>query len=398
MDLSPLRWQSEALDAWIDAGRRGIVAVVTGGGKTVFALLAFAEFRAQEPQARLLVLVPTAALLDQWVVNITDLEVAVPEDIATYSGAGRASQPRRVNVALINTARTWASSITAEGPWMLVVDECHRAASPANSRALVSCEASLGLSATPERQYDDGFERHLVPTLGPVIYEYSYRAALADGVVAPFELHNFEFELASSEKAEYDRLSRRIAQRTSNRPDEDPRSRAETATERLLFARARVVQSARLRVPSAVALVERFSGRALVFHERIDGAEAISRLLDLRGHRVATYHSQLSVSFRQRNLRLFKRGEIDVLVTCRALDEGLNVPDAETAIIASSTKSTRQRIQRLGRVLRARPEKLARVATLYATPSERSLLIKEARNLEDVTAVRWYSIEQRAQP
>jgi superfamily II DNA or RNA helicase len=280
---------------------------------------------------------------------------------------------------------------------MLVVDECHRAASPANSRALVPCAASLGLSATPERQYDDGFERHLVPALGPLIYEYNYRAALADGVVAPFELHNFEFKLSSGEEAEYNRLSRRIAQRASRLRDEDTPGITEIAPERLLFARARIVQSAKLRVPSAVALVERFRGRALVFHERIEGAEAISRLLDLRGHRVATYHSRLSVSFRQRNLRLFKRGEIDVLVTCRALDEGLNVPDAETAIIASSTKSTRQRIQRLGRVLRATPGKLARVATLSATASEKALLKKEAANLEDVAAVRWYSIERRVE-
>ena len=69
--------------------------------------------------------------------------------------------------------------------------------------------------------------------------------------------------------------------------------------------------------------------------------------LDRRGERVSIYHSHLAPTIRRRNLELFKLGHVSTLVTCRALDEGLNVPDASVAIIAASTRSTRQRIQRL---------------------------------------------------
>ena len=109
---------------------------------------------------------------------------------------------------------------------------------------------------------------------------------------------------------------------------------------------------------------------------------------------MAVYHSRLAASFRRRNLDCFKDGQFDLLVTCRALDEGLNVPDAGTAVIAASTSSTRQRIQRLGRVLRPAPGKnRADVATLFATPAEEEFLRLEAASLADVAETNWYEIE-----
>ena len=93
---------------------------------------------------------------------------------------------------------------------------------------------------------------------------------------------------------------------------------------------------------------------------------------------------------RRENLRMFKKGIFDVLVCCRALDEGLNIPEVEVAIIASSTSSIRQRIQRLGRVLRphARKDK-ASVYTLFATDIEKNRLVKEAIDLQKIADVRW---------
>jgi superfamily II DNA or RNA helicase len=90
---------------------------------------------------------------------------------------------------------------------------------------------------------------------------------------------------------------------------------------------------------------------------------------------------------------MFKVSEVDILVTCRALDEGLNVPNANAAVIGASTRSTRQRIQRLGRVLRVAPGKEhADVATIFATDHERQLLEGEAEALNDVAETRWYRI------
>lgn len=93
---------------------------------------------------------------------------------------------------------------------------------------------------------------------------------------------------------------------------------------------------------------------------------------------------------RRENLRLYRRGVFDVLVTCRALDEGFNVPETQVAVVASSTASSRQRIQRLGRVLRPSPGKEeAKIYTIYATQLEQERLLREASALAEVSSVTW---------
>jgi superfamily II DNA or RNA helicase len=387
--LVPRRWQEEALTAW-DVSRRGVVSVVTGAGKTAFALFAYQRAAETVPDLRLVVVVPTLALLDQWAV-VLEMEAGfAKEEVALYSGESRSSRPGRANVIVINTARTSTDLFRDEVPTMLVVDECHRAGSPENARALgIPATMTLGLSATPVREFDDGFSRYVEPALGPIIYEYDYSAARADGVISPFDLHNFHFELSPQETERYDALSQRVARRLAvNDGDmEDP------VVKQILLQRAGVSVSSPRRTAAAAAVVDRFPKPMLIFHERVASAEAIAHLLDKTGHRVATYHSKLGSSLRRRNLELFKLGEIDVLVTCRALDEGLNVPAANAAVVAASTRSTRQRIQRLGRVLRQSPGKrFASVATLYATDAERNFLEHEAARLADVTAVKWYEV------
>jgi superfamily II DNA or RNA helicase len=104
----------------------------------------------------------------------------------------------------------------------------------------------------------------------------------------------------------------------------------------------------------------------------------------------SAYHSGIGPHLRQDNLRMFRRGEIDVLVTCRALDEGINIPDASLAVIVASTASTRQRIQRLGRVLRPAENKdHAEIYTIYASEPEADRLRQEEDGLEGVNEVSW---------
>jgi superfamily II DNA or RNA helicase len=84
-----------------------------------------------------------------------------------------------------------------------------------------------------------------------------------------------------------------------------------------------------------------------------------------------------------------------VLVTCRALDEGINVPDASLAVIVASTASTRQRIQRLGRVLRPSAGKQhADIFTIYCSEPEAERLRQEEAGLEGVKMVEWQSFER----
>lgn len=144
-------------------------------------------------------------------------------------------------------------------------------------------------------------------------------------------------------------------------------------------------------MPVTVSIADAHRGtRLVVFHEAIAEAEEIASLLRDRNHSVTLYHSRIAAPMRRDNLRLFREGRFDVLVSCRALDEGVNVPETEVGVIASSTASTRQRIQRLGRVLRPAPGKRsATVYTLYATDVEQERLAAEAERLTGTAEINW---------
>ena len=388
LSAKPRDWQTRAEEAWAGAGGRGIVSVVTGAGKTVFAEMCLARFHNSRPDALVLVLVPTIALLDQWYVSLREDLALEDSDVGLFSGEGRAKTWRPVNLMVLNTSRKLADNYPAERS-MLIVDECHRAATSHNSAALLrEYAATLGMSATPERDYDAGLDELLVPALGPVIFEYDYNQAVDDRVVAPFDLVNVEVDMLAKERAEYERLSRLLMRQLGRlRAGQD----AEEAVRRLLQQRASVSARARLRVPVAVRLAEENRGsRTIVFHESIAAAGDLQRALSSRGLNATLYHSKISPVVRRDNLRLFRRGAFDVLVTCRALDEGVNVPETRVAIVASSTASTRQRIQRLGRVLRPAPGKTsATVFTLYATDPEHRRLTKEAEEMVGARSVTW---------
>lgn len=392
-DLRP--WQIEALARWRENGDRGVAAVVTGGGKTIFAYACMLDVLRRMRDVRFVILVPTVALQDQWAVGLVD-DLAVPlDELALFGGDRKPPKPRHVNLMVINTGRIQAPRIAEVGPTILIVDECHRIASPVNAQAMGGTHvATLGLSATPERDFDDLFSEVVEPALGPIIFRYDYNRARADGVISPFELANVAVDLDDDEQRRYDKLTRQVSvMYRRHQKGED----VEDRLHRLLRDRARVSISARARLPAAVRLVERHRReRAIVFHEQIDAANILTQTLANRNHRVAAYHSGLGPALRQDNLRMFKRGEVDVLVTCRALDEGINVPDASVAVLVASTASTRQRIQRLGRVLRpARGKDRAIIYTLYASEPEAVRLQTEAAKLEGAESISWLRIGAR---
>ena len=385
---TPRAWQSEALGAWRES-LRGIASVVTGGGKTTFAQMCMQVFRESYPEGRFVIVVPTLALLDQWHVSLRE-DLMIPEEaIASYSGEGKPKVFGTVNLMVANTARTYAAKASESFDTMLIVDECHRTATQANALALKgNPKATLGISATPEREYDDLFHSTLVPALGPIIFRYDYTQALHDGVIVPFDLLNVSTDMTAEEQQQYDSATIDIA-RTYQKVTSGAVSR-ETLV-RKLQRRARLAASSIQRIPVTIRIAEDNSeSRMIIFHESISAAESILQVLSARRFNATIYHSRITPEVRRDNLRLYRAGVFNVLVTCRALDEGVNVPETRVAIVASSTASLRQRIQRLGRVLRPAPGKQrAQVYTIYTTKSEEERLANEAQKLSGVGGISW---------
>jgi len=380
MSITLRSWQQEALDRWKAANNRGIVEVVTGGGKTVFALACVQELKPDTT----LVVVPTLALLDQWWVEAASYFKVPLDQINVISGRGKLRKGT-INISVLNTA----AKLTVEGKnnaQFLIVDECHKAASEKFSEVLsTESKASLGLSATPERPYDDGLAELLIPALGPVIYQYTYRDALRDKVIVPFMLKNVVFEMEEERQAEYDKLTKAIGRSINAVGMEDEK------TVSLLLRRTRILNLSLNRVRLSLRIIARHKGqRTIVFHEDIEACNVIQQVLKDANVRSGLYHSKMRLRERAEVLSAYRHGDIDVLVTCRALDEGFNVPETEVGIIAASTATRRQRIQRLGRVLRPVPGKESAVIyTLVATNPEIQRLKDEEQELEGVAEVTW---------
>jgi superfamily II DNA or RNA helicase len=381
-------WQKIAINNWLDNSCRGIAEVATAGGKTRFALECAKLFILKNPRGKVVVYVPTTALQDQWAVTISETFKIPLGEISTWSDSIKMESTFQVIV--INTAREKVEELNKQN-WdlILIADECHRYASEENSKALsLQSKASIGISATAEREYDDGLKEILIPSLGPIIFEYSLLQASTDEVISPFEIYNVEIEMTEDEKQNYDTLSRRIGIALRQNDMEK--------VQQLSIIRSRVSKKAILRIPVACAIAEReYPRKTIIFHEDIESAEEIFQLLLAKNFKALLYHSKMSPQMRRYNLKMFRSGKIDTLVCIRALDEGVDIPEAEVAIIASSTTSKRQRVQRIGRVVRKHEGKLlARIYSVYATESERDLLLQESNTFAGMAKVQWLRMER----
>lgn len=375
-------WQVQAVEAWTAAQHRGVVNVTTGGGKTAFATACMAVARSQNTNARFAILTPTRALLDQWFVALTE-DYAVPEsEVSTYHSPKIEAIPEaHFHLMTLDSGRTLAPRIADAYPTMLVVDECHRAGTEANAKALAGKHlGTLGLSATPERPYDENFVNLVVPTLGEIIYDYTLAEAIRDGILCSFDMVNVHAPLTRPEMDLYGRLTKRIARLSRRALEADQPT---DSLKKLLISRSRLSARAAMRVPVSIKILRQYRGqKCLVFHELVSDANSLHTQLKADGQSVTIYHSKISEGLRRDNLRLFRRGVYDVLVSCRALEEGINIPEAALALIVAASATNRQRIQRIGRVLRtSKGKESATVITLYSTEQEEKRLLEEANSL-----------------
>ena len=371
-------WQRSALSAWLGNGSRGIVAAATGTGKTTLALAAIAEF--WESTARVAIVVPTIALQRQWIKALADGFGLARTQVGTMGGdATDLREGHGFIVGVINSARTGLPALTegwrSEGRRvMLVIDECHWAAADANSEVLQSSfDATLGLSATPERT-DDGFDEILIPQLGDVVFRYSLREALDDELLAPLTCWNLLFDLTAREHANLAPIQARIEAMEKSLLEDHPDVANALGLARIdaMLRRSEGVRGAaslRDLYGQRSALLEASDGRrsaleqlahfpalrtkpSLVFHERIEEARNTAQLFERAGLRTALELSTDSPSRRAEALRDLRSGAAQVLIAVKTLDEGIDLPDAKIAIIAAGSTSTRQRLQRIGRVVR----------------------------------------------
>tara|TARA_Y100000996_G_C22512771_1_gene639133 strand:- start:121 stop:1356 length:1236 start_codon:yes stop_codon:yes gene_type:complete len=394
----PRKWQNLALKKWA-VSNKGVVQVATAGGKTFFAFMCIKDYLNTNKEAKIIIMVPTIPLLDQWKLALIE-ELGINEDEISLGGGGNKFKSlKRFNLFVYKTGAKVIPNFDFDNyKFMLVVDECHKAGTE-NIRVIFEdnfkYDAALGLSATPRREYDSFFEDYVSPFLGNIIYQYSYAQGLEDGVIPNFELNNIKVWANGEEEQKILSIRKRIATKIKKIIKEDnvPPNTAFNYPEiqNLLYKLSNSNKNLESRILITAKILKKESyTRTIIFHQSINEAEKINYLLNSIGIPAKTYHSKLSPALRYVNLTEFKTGLFRVLVTCEALDEGLNIPSLDMAIISAGNLSKRQRIQRLGRTLRtSRSKEKAVIYTLYYSDQERERLLNEEKNLSGQSKVSW---------
>ncbi len=405
VDLELWRWQKQCKNTWLSNGGRGIVKVVTGAGKTVLALSLISHMKQEnysEGGLKSVIVVPNTALLDQWYEEAQDVLNLEEEDIGVYYGEEKDNiQEKGLMIYVLNSARSHLDDHLdkVEDDVFLVADECHRFASEKSAELFErTFDYTVGLSATPEREADYGFEEVLEPNLGEVIYEYNYSDAREDGIIPPFHLKRIEVPLQADEEKKYDELTEKLNDlfkiiinrypQLQEAKDSDflktlgklQNQHDDSALENytvLANLRKEIIHESRSKMAALRYIIDNEvskDSRILMFHERKDSADQIQDFLQDEGYSSGIYHTDVSASERRETLEAYKDGDINMLVTCKALDEGLDVPDTDVGIIVAATSSVRQRIQRIGRILRKSPGKnYAQIYTVYIKDKEEDI-------------------------
>lgn len=387
LNVKPYPHQIETLESWDDAGRVGIVKHATGSGKTITALLGVRE--CLERGEKVLVLVPSVLLLKQWREEISKFFRGEKVKLLCCGGGNDAWAEPGVLAGL--TARKAPASIvlstldTAQSPvfrkrirWgrhlAVFVDEVHRIGAPTYRQILESSDGPImGLSATPERAGDPVGTRWLFDKFGQVLKpEYGIFDAISDGRLCPYFYHPSLVSLTAEEQADYNELTtkiRRLRAQMGSESDDD----LSGGFKNLLIKRASIVKAAAQKIGAAVDIISKEykqGSRWLVYCENVEHVrELAGALRGVVDARVMEYHYSMEGDA-ETTLRFFS-SDSGIVIAVKCLDEGVDIPAADTALILASSQNPREHIQRRGRVLRKSPDKnAAHIYDVLVVPGE----------------------------
>ncbi|MBI4816665.1 MAG: DEAD/DEAH box helicase [Deltaproteobacteria bacterium] len=376
IDVAPRPYQREALTRWAEAQGRGIAVLPTGAGKTLLAIMAMEH--AKRPA---LVVVPTIDLLHQWRAT---LERHFGIEIGVIGGGDNTLRP--VTVTTYDSAALRAEFL-GNRFGLLVCDECHHLPAPAYRFIAAGSIAPyrLGLTATLERQ--DGGEAIAVELLGPVCHTAPIDA-LEGEYLAPYEVRTLRVSLSPEEQAKHDaaRAKYQAFKSKLGISPSDPNGWTtfimkahQSAEGREAFAAWREQRRIALGNDAKITalfgvLKEHNQDRIIVFTHENELVYRLSRSFMLPA---ITHHTKPSE--RKRLLEDFATGALPVLLTAKVLNEGVDVPEANVGIVLAGSGSVREHVQRLGRILRKRPDKRAYLYEIVSEDSAESMISDRRR-------------------
>lgn len=426
--------QIDAYNAWIKNGKNGIFAMATGSGKTVTALNCLRKQYKDNGFYKAIIVVPTQALAIQWqketesfnfqniVSTLTDKDWK--NTLNRYTTRSLLDQSK--SIIIITTYATFnrkdiqlfISKVKGLDSFVYIADEAHNIASASSLKHLPNnIRWRIGLSATPERIYDDYGSEKLYEFFNSRPPEYTYRytmkQAIEENILCHYDYFPIFVELTNTEMEEYENISAQLRKFI----DSDT-GKYKPEAEKLLLKRKRVIHKAENKKVAISNLLEDLKQKRKLDYTFVfvpegyepDYSESDSYDVDqedihiideyaqmFRSHGYS-YHKYISGLDDAPNiLKSFADGDIQILLSMKCLDEGVDIPRAEHAIFCSSTGNPRQFVQRRGRVLRkSKGKEKAKIWDLVVTPPdvmndsngiERNMFIGEVKRIVNFAAL-----------
>ena len=428
------RIQIDAYSAWIENGKKGIFAMATGSGKTVTALNCIRKQYKENGYYKAIIVVPTQALAIQWEHETKSFNYQ--NIVSTHSDKDwknilsryitRSLLDSTKSIILITTYATFnrndiqsfLKKVRGVETFIYVADEAHNIGSQNSLNHLPEMiNWRIGLSATPERIYDDLGSEKLYEFFNSkppkYTYRYTMKQAIEEGILCHYDYYPIFIELTSSEMEEYERISDQLrkyidADTGKYKPD----------AEKLLLKRKRIIHKAENKKIAISDLLEELRQKQKLDYTFVfvpegyepdysindsyninqDDVHIIDEYAQMFKEHGYSYHKYISGLDDAPNiLQNFADGDIQILLSMKCLDEGVDIPRAEHAIFCSSTGNPRQFVQRRGRVLRkCKGKEKAKIWDLIVTPPnildesnsiERNLFFNEAKRIINFAAL-----------
>jgi DNA phosphorothioation system restriction enzyme len=406
-------YQGDAIRAWSRAGGKGILAMATGSGKTLTALVLASKVAAKNRPLVLIVVCPFINLCNQWIREMATFglrPVACFEGLQRWEalledGYQRLTAGLSTVHAIVTTNATFQSdtfqsrlrSRVSAHHHLIIADECHNLGAEKIQKCLPDeIQLRLGLSATPERHHDPIGTQAIVDYFGGIVFEFPLARAIADGRLCTYRYHPHLVSLTDQEAEEYAEITAKLGRMIGGKEKDNEIGQAAM---RLLIRRARLLGSAQNKLEvldQVIASLPERPKKALFYcgdgrttdtiaDEEVRQIQAVSRLLgEKHGLKVRNFTFRETSEEREEILRDLASGFLDGVVAIRCLDEGIDLPDLRMGFVLASSTNPRQFVQRRGRLLRHAPGKKRAIIHdfIIQSPDFGGTLDDDAFNLE----------------
>jgi superfamily II DNA or RNA helicase len=379
LNVEPRPYQNEAITAWEKNGRHGVIILPTGAGKSFVAQMAI-ELTGRST----LVVVPTLDLMNQWY----DLLLSSFQAEIGLVGGGYFEQGAIVVTTYASAFRFMERMGNQFG--LLVCDECHHLPSSVYRyiAEMTIAPFRLGLTATPERA--DGGEDLLRQLLGPIVYRLEAQH-LAGEYLADYDVVQLTVRLSPEEHHRYqeerdiyrgfvtgNKIKMGSMQGWQLFVAMSARSEAGRRAMQAYRESKRIALGTEAKLEVLAKLLQRHRReRVLIFTAENEMVYRISERF-----MIPAITHETPIKERSAWLAAFNQGEVMALATSKVLNEGVNIPDAAIAVVLSGSGSTREHIQRLGRILRKRPDKEAILYEVITAGTTEERISERRRNAD----------------